>query len=182
MKKCKTCGKVKSLEQFSINRECKGGRSWKCKECRNAQNRDLNSKNKERYGKVRAVWCEKNKDKMSKYHKKYNASLEVKKRRAKNALSRTPTEKARFKRRMAASQKLRYHVNANNIKKPLKCECCNNNTLIHGHHENYNYSLNVIWLCRRCHTNNHRGEGEKAVKIRLKIKALYKQKYTEGAR
>lgn len=27
---------------------------------------------------------------------------------------------------------------------------------IHGHHENYFYPLDVVWLCKPCHAERHR--------------------------
>lgn len=45
------------------------------------------------------------------------------------------------------------------MKKPNFCEkCSEKNERLHGHHEDYNKPLEVIWLCHSCHMNLHREE------------------------
>ena len=42
--------------------------------------------------------------------------------------------------------------------KPDHCsKCGQENTRIHGHHEDYTRPLDVIWLCQKCHVAIHRG-------------------------
>ena len=45
------------------------------------------------------------------------------------------------------------------IKKPSNCSNCGKklpSLLIHGHHEDYDNPLDVIWLCHFCHYRRHR--------------------------
>ena len=36
------------------------------------------------------------------------------------------------------------------------CSICNKKSkMIDGHHENYDKPLEVMWLCRQCHSNLH---------------------------
>lgn len=59
---------------------------------------------------------------------------EIKKRRATNLIS------SRVRRKI--------------IKKE-KCLFCKSNKFIDGHHQDYNYPLKVIWLCKSCHKKIH---------------------------
>jgi hypothetical protein len=44
--------------------------------------------------------------------------------------------------------------------KSYECEDCGkNDTMIHGHHDNYDYPLDVRWLCPACHTKWHKING-----------------------
>lgn len=38
------------------------------------------------------------------------------------------------------------------IIRPNLCEKCNNISYLEGHHFNYNKPLEVMWLCKKCHT------------------------------
>src|SRR6266436_1025182 len=42
--------------------------------------------------------------------------------------------------------------------KPKRCEDCNAEVPLQGHHPNYKERLNVIWLCAACHKKAHRRE------------------------
>lgn len=56
----------------------------------------------------------------------------------------------------------RYKVNAEwlaqkyiKITNDTICEICKVNKAIHRHHPDYNFPLEVILVCRKCHTNLH---------------------------
>lgn len=40
--------------------------------------------------------------------------------------------------------------------KPANCSVCGSTYLIEGHHEDYSKPLDVVWLCKTCHTNVHK--------------------------
>lgn len=56
-----------------------------------------------------------------------------------------------------ANDTLKYHLNKNNIVKPIKCNKCNEYKKLVGHHESYlkKDRLNVEWLCSSCHRKYH---------------------------
>jgi len=41
------------------------------------------------------------------------------------------------------------------IKKPHKCSMCGEEGNLVGHHEDYSKPIDVIWVCRRCHSKIH---------------------------
>lgn len=53
--------------------------------------------------------------------------------------------------RVATNQALRTGL----ITKPLYCEYCNKKGEVEAHHDDYNDTLNVKWLCRDCHSHWH---------------------------
>ena len=60
---------------------------------------------------------------------------------------------AKFRTRKRAMARVKYHVGVGNIKK-LPCEICGNKKT-HAHHCDYNYPLNVKWLCEKHHIEWH---------------------------
>jgi len=55
--------------------------------------------------------------------------------------------------KIRAQDKLKYHVRVGHIKRQ-PCERCGN-PKTHGHHEDYDKPLEVVWLCARCHKARH---------------------------
>lgn len=49
-----------------------------------------------------------------------------------------------------------YHVKKGNLEKPSKCSVCKKESTIYAHHPDYSKPLEVIWLCRDCHCEEHR--------------------------
>ena len=41
------------------------------------------------------------------------------------------------------------------IERPVTCSKCGCTGKIEGHHRDYNKPLDVVWLCRRCHMEEH---------------------------
>lgn len=55
----------------------------------------------------------------------------------------------------AAHTKAKLAEKAGVIVRPDKCECCRGNKELFRHHEDYNFPLDVSWLCFKCHTLRH---------------------------
>lgn len=52
---------------------------------------------------------------------------------------------------------VKYAISIERIEKPSNCSICGvSDTVIHGHHPDYNKPLNVMWVCPSCHGMIHR--------------------------
>ncbi len=181
MKKCKVCGQTKPLEEFykvSKARSHMGdGHVTLCKVCHNAKakspeqlarNRIRDKKRekdpkrlisqrryrtselfklgqKRRYKKYRQT--EHGHTKILKYQREYQKTETAKKRVGRYRLKYPEKRKAQIKLNNA----LQY----GKIKRPNFCSICNKSCKPQGHHYDYSKPLNVIWMCKKCHSDLH---------------------------
>lgn len=61
-----------------------------------------------------------------------------------------------------AQSKVWREINAGRMTKPETCSACGKGGIIDGHHDDYALPLVVRWLCRWCHREWHRINGEAA--------------------
>ena len=50
---------------------------------------------------------------------------------------------------------LRYYEKKGSIIRPETCSKCNKKVKVDGHHYDYSKPLEVVWLCRKCHKEEH---------------------------
>jgi hypothetical protein len=48
------------------------------------------------------------------------------------------------------------------VERPNRCQGCGILGPVHGHHEDYEKPLDVVWLCRPCHAKRHDGYRKKS--------------------
>lgn len=51
--------------------------------------------------------------------------------------------------------KVHYAVKTGKLLKPLMCEVCDEPKQLQGHHADYSYPLDVLWVCAKCHHQIH---------------------------
>lgn len=61
----------------------------------------------------------------------------------------------RNKQKHSAHIKVHNAVRSGKLVRPKVCSDCDNESRLHGHHEDYNKPLEVIWLCPKCHREKH---------------------------
>lgn len=135
MKKCFKCKTVKPLEDFYKHSQMADGHLNKCKSCTKNDVNKHRSDNLERireYDRARG----KNKERI-----KLNAAI-------------TKAWRSEDKRRQKAHSAV-----SNAIKKGTlvrqPCERCNCEKTV-AHHDDYDFPLDVMWLCQPCHKQRHK--------------------------
>lgn len=164
MKVCNRCGETKPLSEYYKHKQMSDGHLNQCKTCvkaRVAKHREENidaireydrnrpnhkervEATKQRYKKYRQLadpeWLEKDRQRIRKY-------------RANNP--------EKYKAQSAVNHAVRDGV----LEKPDSCSRCDSTEGIQGHHWSYKeeHWLDVIWLCPKCHAEEHvrlRAEG-----------------------
>ncbi len=143
----------------AMNRVCACGREFifrpsrkqhKCNHCVSAKRRETKQKQKENgtYERIAA----RNREYDAAYRISYNQKPEVKERR--RSSSRRQIE--RHPEKYLARQVLQHALRKREITKGT-CQVCGN-PQVDGHHEDYTKPLDVMWLCRRHHTDVHQAQ------------------------
>ena len=156
MKKCPTCGIVKTREEFYIRKSRKDGLRGQCKSCESIDKKKWREKNRERDRENGKRWYRNNIEKQRDKNKKYREENcdKVAERMKKWILENPEKIKAR--------NDALHAIERGEITKPKVCSKCGNGGLIDGHHEDYSKPLDVVWLCKSCHISLHRGRRAKA--------------------
>ena len=147
-KKCSACRKIKSIKDFwcyksKRRNSIKIAVPSKCKVCAVIYHK------KWYYSSDGQAFKHLNKERRNSQHKKYRQSKKgkiVQIRKANKMWLKYP-EKRR------AREQLRYAVRTGKIIKSL-CEVCND-SVVFGHHNDYNKPLEVNWLCMTHHREVH---------------------------
>jgi rubrerythrin len=113
----------------------------------------------------RKQWVETNKEHLAKYHAEW-----VKKNLKKTASSVSRWRKEnpekysaqvrRYyranKEKIAAQKRVKEAIKQGILHRPEICEHCGSKARIDGHHhKGYDHPLEVLWLCRQCHSDQH---------------------------
>jgi len=51
---------------------------------------------------------------------------------------------------------MNYHLRKGRLTRPSSCTACHKECIPEGHHQDYSKPLDVMWLCRQCHADEHR--------------------------
>ena len=149
-KKCFKCGNVKDISQFYKHQQMKDGHLNKCKECTKKDTIKNYHDNLEYY----------------KNYEKSRATLphriDARKLYSKTEYGKQSHRKSRMKyitkypNARKAHKIFSYAIKSNKITRGDSCEQCSSRTRIEGHHDDYNFPLDVRWLCCKCHHKWHK--------------------------
>lgn len=158
MKTCSHCKQEKSLTEFYID-HTRGKPRHVCKMCDKKSNRK---------------WADFNRDRIAENTRKSKERLIGNDKEAYLAIRREQKKKSYEKNRESYFQRQIEYINKyperkevaylthqaiakGLLKRPSHCVWCNRKCRVSAHHEDYNISYIVIWLCQSCHTNLHQG-------------------------
>lgn len=164
-KQCTKCKRVLAITEFWVNR--RRGRvevRWWCKDCSREYRRKNDKemllkdpdyfrnqirinkyKNIERARERNRNYWKRNKDEINKKQREFY------KKNKHKARARTILNKA---------------IKSGDIIRPVVCEICKeNNQNIVGHHTDYSKPLDVVWVCKRCHSVIHNAKSIELKKI-----------------
>lgn len=142
---CKVCGVTSDAAEFYK------GVTSRCKECHKVKVRE-NRKEKAEYYRAYDAKRFQEDPKVRERHRRYQAT----------EAGKASMREAREKWHSANPDKKAAHTILNNAvrdgrkEKPKECEVCGATGRIEGHHHDYALPLDVKWLCRQCHVNEHK--------------------------
>lgn len=159
---CTVCKAEKPYSEFYRSKKGKNGYNAQCKICWAKKNREWERKNPELTRAKHKRWQDKNPERVRsnqrKYYERNKEKILSKMRESRKKNDYAITKKYRQKNRhkidchnfVALAVKLGY------INRPTKCDRCEVHCKPHGHHDDYDKPLEVVWLCRKCHGKEHR--------------------------
>lgn len=179
---CTGCKIEKDLTQFGNDKKGTFGKNQKCKECCKARAKltvhsEKAIENKKKY---RSEWQKKKRPILNarlrdRYLEKIDECREQSKIRTRKYLQ---SEKGKAKHlettrqyekenpeKIKAQRKVRKAVLSGKLIRSQICQICNKQTKTHGHHEDYNKPLDVIWMCSNCHLYHHQKDRFRAERL-----------------
>lgn len=185
MKICSKCGVEKHLSEFGTRKNRHGNMYTyaQCIQCqteykREHRARNINAyknrekayaeENKEHIRIYKHLWGQENKERRAETNKRrYNAKREYILAKNKEYVSTIPGIKARKqsalnyytnvanKIKISARDKLLRAIKNGIVYRPGECSACGLECTPEGHHIDYEKPLDVVWLCKKCHTDTH---------------------------
>ena len=144
------CGRKCGIDLcFSVVHTLPMETPYRCSICKGFFNRNEVLKyNKNKYG-VQYYHCQECNAERCKKYRHTKKGNEIFNRGAKK------TQKKHYYKQNARV-KMRLALLAGKIIKPNKCEKCEQIKIVEGHHFDYEKPLEVVWVCRKCHSLIHR--------------------------
>lgn len=154
MIRCRSCHKKRHQSQFYKACINKAGTLGECKDCTRERVRKNREANADYYREYDAKRYQED-PRVKARHKRYRGTLEGKEvmdRSREKWLKTNPDKRI-------AHNALNNAVRRGKVQKPDTCQSCGAKPWrIEGHHTDYSRPLDVMWLCRDCHVEQHRKE------------------------
>ena len=160
-KNCFKCGELKPLTDFYKHKAMSDGYLNKCKIC---AKRDSNTNRQNNIERCREY--DRNRPNKAERYQKIKEYQQTEKGKEVRRKSTQKYQQDRLKKQ--AHTDLSNAVKYGKIIKPNNCQNCGVTCKPHGHHDDYSKSLDVRWLCVKCHVDFHKF-------VRAKQRELEKQ-------
>jgi predicted metal-binding protein len=152
-KECSICKNSLPFDAFYKQQGGKFGLLNKCKECAKSYARSRSKLPHVReYDRNRPNAEERKQKKLLREKVKYATDPEYRAMKAKKLRE----YRAKNKHKDKARQLISKSITNGKVIRPDCCERCKISCVPHGHHEDYNKPLEVMWLCTKCHGIRHR--------------------------
>lgn len=145
-KKCTQCHVVRTEQDYHRHKGFPTGRRATCKVCVQAETKRYYEANREKHNKVCRKWQVNNKEKVKGYTIAYRERrIEV----AKRWVANNPLKKK-------AQRLVNDRLKAGKISKGSNCQLCGcDDKALDAHHGDYGKPLEVVWVCKKCHSWIH---------------------------
>jgi len=153
MIRCTTCKTLKDKSEYY-------GRSKRCRDCAKAYQAEWVKKNPGYMTQKRKEWALRNPEKAAEIDRKKYERRKAKQPVKEPRVSLTPWERKKRSLennpiRLAAMKIYKYAVRHGKLVRG-PCAVCGTTEGIDGHHTDYTQPLNVVWLCKPHHREEHR--------------------------
>lgn len=152
----------KSYDEFYKSKKGKNGYAEQCKACRLIKDREYYKKNPEICLAKHERWRKRNPEKVranqrAYYHRNKDRILEkLRETRKVNGYATTKKYKKNNKEKIECHNYVALAIKFGHLVRPESCEKCKKICKPQAHHDDYSKPLEVKWLCRKCHGQEHR--------------------------
>ena len=159
---CTVCKEEKTYNCFYKSKNGKNGYGAQCKVCRLEEGREYYKNNPEICLAKHERWSKRNPDKVLKnqraYYERNKEKIldKLRESRKENGYANTKAYRKRNREKIECHNYVRLALKFGNLIKPDSCEICKNKCTPHAHHTDYTKPIEVVWMCRKCHGEEHR--------------------------
>ena len=159
---CTVCKVEKPYGEFYKSKKGKDGYAEQCKACRLIKGREYYHRRKEVCLAKQERWAERNPDKILKnqraYYERNREKILDKLRESRKATgyANTKAYRKRNKQKIESHNYVALAIKFGHLVRPETCDKCKKPCKPQAHHHDYEKPLEVVWLCPKCHGNEHR--------------------------
>lgn len=163
-KACRKCGIEKDLSEFHKDSNTKDGLAYACKHCRCKYQREYQSQHREHYRRLFAKHRLDHPEQYKWYREEYTKTTQYRIMHSQKAQEYKKSHREAIK----AHNKVTKAIISGKLVRPGFCSQCNSTGKIEAHHPDYSKPLEVVFLCVKCHMEEHKRLRSQVVKEQQK--------------